>query len=107
MSIFYVVPSRPFLGKCFAGYLRTLFPGLEWSGSAWPELAETLHAPIRARADVYVVHQEEVPEGEDLRAALINGFGAEAGDEVVEVRAGSRVGEFITRRWRLDSAHQA
>ena len=40
MSTFYVLPPRPVLGERFAGYLKTLFPGLDWNQAAWTELAD-------------------------------------------------------------------
>ncbi len=102
MSVFYLLPPRSYLGQCFAGYLETMFPGLEWSSAAWPDLADTLTTTTRARGEVYVVYREELPDGETVERALVDGFGAETGDEIVEVRAGARPGEVCTRRWRLD-----
>ncbi|MBI3409474.1 MAG: hypothetical protein HY040_14120 [Planctomycetes bacterium] len=31
MSTFYVMPSRPLLGRLFGDFLSSLFPGLDWS----------------------------------------------------------------------------
>jgi hypothetical protein len=39
--------------------------------------------------------------------ALVNGFGAEVGDEVIEVRPGGRPGEIIARRWRVEQTEPA
>jgi hypothetical protein len=75
---------------------------LRWEQHDLSELAETLTAVAGAQAEVYVVHREEIPEGEELIEALRNGFGAETGDVVVEVRPGANAGEFQARRWRLD-----
>lgn len=107
MSTFYLLPARPFLGRCFAGYLQSVFPGLDWEDEDLSELAETLTAAAGMQADIYIVHQEEIPEGEGLLESLKNGFGAETGDVVVEVRPGERLGEFRARRYRLDSADDA
>jgi hypothetical protein len=101
MSTFYLLPPRPYLGECFAGYLRTLFPGLDWNSDSWPELADTLEATVGDRAGVYVVYPEELPEDEEVGRALADVFGAEDGDEVIEVRVGARPGELRARRWRL------
>lgn len=106
MSTFYLLPARPFLGRCFAGYLQSVFPGLRWEEEDLSELAETLTAVAGMQADIYVVHQEEIPEGEGLIESLRHGFGAETGDVVVEVRPDALTGEFLTRRYRLDDAEQ-
>ncbi len=104
MAMFYLLPPRPLLGERFADYLQTLFPGLSWSSARWPELADVLRALAVLHPDVYVVHREELPEGEPAAEALMNGFGAEAGDEVIEIRAGFKPSELIAHRWRLGDA---
>lgn len=101
MSTFYVLPPRPIIGERFAAYLATVFPGLRWESRHWPELGEVLGSVAADRADVYVLYREELSPGEDVGQALHDGFGAEAGDEVVEIRAGLTLGELTTRRWRL------
>ncbi len=104
MSTFYLLPPRPFLGRCFAGYLEPLFPELEWTGAACTELADALAAALVRRPDVYVVHREDLPDGEAPGRALADGFGAEPGDEVIEIRSGSRPGELRACRWVVDEA---
>jgi hypothetical protein len=101
MALFYLMPPRPFLGQCLASTLRALFPGLEWGAATWSELADMLAATTQLHDGVYVVFREELPDGEDVDRALADGFGAEPGDEVVEVRAGSRPGELRIFRRRL------
>jgi hypothetical protein len=98
MSRFYLLPSRPTVGEHFAGYLQASFPGLEWTRDAWAELAERVAAVAASQPDVFIVYREELPDGEDLATALTDGFGAEVGDEVVEVLAGK------PRRWRIGEA---
>lgn len=101
MSTFYLLPPRSFLGECVAGSLRPLFPGLDWSRTACTELADTLTEVLARQAGVYVVCREELPDGESPARALADGFGAEAGDEVVEVRPGGRPGEAQACRWKI------
>jgi hypothetical protein len=101
MSVFYVLPPRQYLGECFAGYLRTLFPGLEWDSDAWPQLADTLEMALGRRDGVFVIYPEELPDGEEMDRALAEGFGAEPGDAIIEVRAGARVGELTATHRQL------
>jgi hypothetical protein len=99
MSTFYLLPPRPLLGERFAGFLQTLLPGVDWDNRGRLGLAEAITEAVRDHTDVFVVHREDLPEGELPARALVDGFGAEAGDEVVEVRPGPRPGELTSRRW--------
>jgi hypothetical protein len=101
VSTFYLLPPRPVLGDSLVRFLQNIFPGLDWDVAARLRLAEVLGAALPAGADVYLVHREDLPAGEALARALADGFGAEAGDEVVEVRPTGRPGEMTTNRWRL------
>jgi hypothetical protein len=104
VSRFYLLPSRPVVGERFACYLKDIFPGLDWPSNAWAELAESLGTVAARRPDVFVVYREELPAGEDAATALTEAFGAEPGDEIVEVLTGSGGGELTTRRWRMGGA---
>jgi len=95
MSTFYLLPPRPFLAQRYTEFLKPLFPGLDWSRLSWVELAETVTGLAGAQPDVYVVFREDLPEGEEPGRALVEGFGATRGDEVVEVRASA------TQRWQI------
>lgn len=100
MSVFYLMPPRPFLGDRFADFLQPFFPGLAWDSTARTSLAELLGGTVE-RDDVFVIYRDDLPREDTAAQALVNGFGAEAGDEVVEVRPGGRPGEITTRRWRV------
>ena len=104
MSTFYLLPPRPYLGEHFAAYLEMHFPGLHWDSSLWANLADGLAAAATCHSGVHVIHREELPEGEDPIQALVDGFGAEPGDEVIEVRLVNRPGEPGVRRWQVGAA---
>jgi hypothetical protein len=101
VSTFYLLPPRPLLGERFAGFLQSLFPGLDWDCSMRLNLAEALGDAASSHPDVFVVYREDLPEGDPPARALAEGFGAEAGDEVIEVRAGGSPGEMTARRWKV------
>ena len=101
MSTFYVLPPRPLPARAFADFLRGLLPGLDLARLTWGELADTLGGLLRGQDDVYLLHREDLPEGADAAEALAHGFGAEAGDAVIEVGAAA---PGAVRRWRLGQA---
>jgi hypothetical protein len=47
-----------------------------------------------------------LPAEEKPVRALADGFGAEIGDEIVEVRTGPRPTEWTTRRWRIGRTNE-
>jgi hypothetical protein len=97
VSTFYVLPPRPLPARPCAVFLGALLPGRDWSCVTWGDLAAALAGVLAPQDDVYLLHREDLPEGEEPTEALANGFGAEAGDEVIEIPA-SGAG---ARRWRL------
>jgi hypothetical protein len=101
MSTFYLLPPRAAVGDRIADALSALLPGhgLDVAGRA--RLAELLLEALAELPDVYLVTRDDLPAGEPAERALIDGFGAAAGDEVVEVRPAARPGEFASRRWRI------
>jgi hypothetical protein len=97
VSTFYLLPPRRFLAEHLASYLDGVFPGLAWDNPS--ELVETLSAAASAHPDVYVVHREDLSHLGDVGPALIDGFGAEDGDQVIEVSVDS--GKPTARSWRV------
>ena len=103
MSTFYLLPARPHLGRVFGQYLESIFPGLHWDEKAWRDLAESLGAAAHRHAEVYVVYREDLPDDQAQTEALQTDFGAEPGDEIVEIVDVIPGKTPATRRWRLDS----
>ena len=101
MSTFYLLPPRPVLGERLAGFLQAILPGLDWDTATRTLLAESVAAAASARENVFVVYREDLPEGEPPARALADGYGAEAGDEVIEVRPSGGAGELTARRWKV------
>jgi hypothetical protein len=95
VATFHVLPPRPLFGSQCAKFLERWLPGLNWAEADRTALAEAMIVGPGVRADGFVIFREELPEGADLSQTLIDCFGAEAGDEVVEVTLDG------SRRWRL------
>ncbi len=102
MATFYVLPSRPQLGQRFAELLAGLFPGTAWPREDWQDLAEALGAAAMSQPDVYVVFAEDLPGEQSLELGLMERFGAEPGDDVVEIRPGRNLAEIAVERWRVN-----
>lgn len=101
MSLFYLLPPRAVIGDRLTDVLAGLLPGLGWDVAGRSRLAEIFLEALEARADVFFVSRDDLPVGEMPERALIDGYGATPGDEVIEVRAAARAGEFVSRRWRI------
>jgi hypothetical protein len=102
MSTFYVLPPRPLLDDHIARALAAFFPALPDADRIGRELADRLVDDVTRSDDVFVVHREELPDGEPLAGVLCEAFGAEAGDRVIEVRPGARPNE--ARVWLVGAA---
>jgi len=103
MSTFYLLPPRTVLGERLAGFLNGLLPGLDWTLAARADLTLALESALSDRRDVFIVYREDLPEGEHPAEALTSAYGAEVGDEVVEVRVAAALGELVARRWRISA----
>ena len=107
MATFYLLPSRPLVGQRMAEFLTTVFPGLPWARGDWCELAETLGLTAMTQPDVYVVYREDLADGVPVEETLGLDFGAEPGDEVVEVMLGGRLSPLAVKRWRFGDEGRA
>jgi hypothetical protein len=102
MATFYLLPPRPYLDDAFRRFRDAWLPGLSKAvGPAFPELLEAALSPA---GDAFVVFRDDLPEGVPLESALRHGFGADDGDAILEVRAGTLAGEVRVRQWRLGAA---
>lgn len=99
MATFYLLPARALIGDHVADALSAVVPGVDWTTSARRRLGELLVETLEQRNEVFLVFRDDLPAGEGAESALVDGYGAEIGDEVVEVRPG-----FPSRRWRVGFA---
>jgi hypothetical protein len=83
MATFYLLPPRANLDQSLADLLGRLLPGLPVPEAAWDDLVGRLSATWPD--DVFLIPQDDLPDGESPNDALVTDFGAEPGDRVVEV----------------------
>jgi len=90
MADFLLLPPRPAVGEEIARLIRPYLPGVRVTAADCVRFLDGLVSAHGGRA--FLVHREELPDEEDVATALRDGFGAEAGDRVVQVLTG-RAGE--------------
>jgi len=100
LATFYLLPPRPVVGDHLLDGVERLMPGLDLSVAARRRLTESLLDALELRADIFLVFREDLPAGVPAEEALRDGYGADIGDDIVELRlaAGERV---VSRSWRL------
>jgi hypothetical protein len=98
MSTFYLLPPRRVVAQYLAVALGIPPELAEDNASLWNEAAETLSRAVEA-AGAFVVYRDDLPPGEDPVCALAHGFGAEVGDEIIEIHPA----DASIRRWPLRS----
>ena len=106
MATFYVLPPRPLLAESLGRFLSEWLPGLHDSAVPGGDLIELLREHLDRRGDVFVVFREDLPDGTAADDALRDAFGAEAGDEVIELRLAA-AGRVQSRSWRLGAVSAA
>ena len=102
MATFYVMPPRHLVGQRYGDLLTSLFPGTRFSPWDWPELAESLAGTIQGPA-AYVVYREELDDDLSVRDSLLRDFGAALDDDVIEVRFGPGLAQFLHDHWANES----
>src|SRR4051812_23820308 len=107
MATFYVLPARSQTGRHFNDYLASVFPGLGWLQSDWPDLAEALAQAAEAQSGVYVVFTEDLDEESGVEQSLVRDFGAQSGDEIILVHPERNLAFVQAERRRLGGTARA
>jgi hypothetical protein len=80
-----------------AHWVARAFPGLDLGTEARRALLDVVAELVESQG-AFLAFRDELPVGEPLEQALMDGLGAEPGDEVIEVRPPALNGE-APRRW--------
>lgn len=101
MATFYVLPPRECLELAVAEFVARLLPGVP-ATAAIDHLGSLLRQEAEP-VDAYFVHREDLT-GAAVDQELTDGFGAEAGDRVVEFGLASTGRTAAVRSWVVASA---
>jgi hypothetical protein len=85
MATFYLLPPRSCLDQAIGDVLAGLLPGLPIPAETWETVANEIASAAGWPDDVFLIPRDDLPEGEPVCEALAAAFGAEEGDQVVEV----------------------
>ena len=96
MSTFYVLPPGTLLAHYLAEEVLTLLPGLDLDVASRERLWLAVSESLGSR-DIFLVHREDLPVGQPVEQALVDGCGASAADEIVEIRLVGRTGALSLR----------
>jgi hypothetical protein len=102
MARFFVLPPRAVVADCMSRSLRLSLPGLPIPVHTVADLLDVLQSAYDEEMEVFVLFREDLPDGTDLDLALADGFGAEFGDEITELRLTTQ-GQLAERSWRLET----
>jgi hypothetical protein len=86
MADFLLLPPRPAIGEEIARLIRPYLPGVRVTAADCLRFLDGLAATSGGKA--FLIHREELPDEEDVSAALRDGFGAEPGDRVIHIMTG-------------------
>ncbi len=101
MSTFVVLPPRECLEQAAAEFVCRLMPGIAAPATLWETLLDHVAS---ASVDTYFVHREDLPREGHLADDLAAGYGAESGDEVIEVGLSLGAAPARLRRWVVTPA---
>jgi hypothetical protein len=101
---FFLLPPRPLVGDHLMQLVGSWLPGLDWRADTGAILADLIGATAEEQGRACVLFREDLPDDLSVESALRDGFGAEPGDRVVEVRFTLRMGEANVRTWAIGEA---
>lgn len=97
MATFLVLPPRELLEHAFAAFFRRTLPGVSVPDGVMEHVLSQL-------PNTFAVHREDLPDGRPLEDALVDVFGAEFGDRVVEIGPPRSLEAATVREWVVSAA---
>jgi hypothetical protein len=85
MATFVVIPPRECLENALAEFVGRVLPGVKMSPAVSEAFLASLEFEANRNDDTYFVHREDLPGQRDTVGDLIDLYGAEAGDHIVEI----------------------
>lgn len=103
MARFLILPAREIIEHSVAEFIGKLLPGHAVPSGLWERIVRdvTENQAGDGGESPFILHREELMEEGDLIDSLVQGFGAEPGDEVTEIEAIRANREGRSKTWRI------
>lgn len=104
MATFLVLPPRELLEHSVNDFLSKLLPGFAPPPGYWEQIIREITSvnDRESTNPLFVVHREDLME-DGVSASLVNGFGAENGDYVIETDLPRASGPGRSRTWNIQT----
>jgi hypothetical protein len=99
VSTFYLLPPRESLEGLANEFASRLLPGLPVAEQFWERLLNEL---VDGR-EIFILHREDLAGEGDLASELTEEFGAEPGDQIIEVGSISLQRPSSVRVWQIQA----
>jgi hypothetical protein len=108
MATFLVLPPRELIEHAVAEFAGRLLPGFPVPAGLWERFVDDLVSANETDADghVFVLHREDLSDG-SVNDSLVEGFGAEPGDCVVEIDSPRPNQPGKSRRWAVGGVRRS
>ena len=104
MATFYVLPPRECLEQALTQFCGRVLPGTPVPGDLCEQFLMHWANGLSELGESLCLHREDLPGSGDVQTDLVEAFGAEAGDRVVEIAWAGGNGVAPVRTWAIDFA---
>jgi hypothetical protein len=102
MARFLILPAREIIEHSVAEFIGRLLPGHSVPAGMWERIVrDVTENQASSGNEPIVLHREDLLEEGDLIDSLVQGFGAEPGDEVTEIEAIRANREGRSKTWHI------
>ena len=96
MARFLILPAREIIEHSVAEFIGRLLPGHAVPAGLWERIVRDV-----TENQAFVLHREELMEEGDVIDSLVQGFGAEPGDDVTEIEPIRANREGRSKTWQI------
>jgi hypothetical protein len=104
MATFYVLPPRECLEQALSQFCGQVLPGMPVPVDLCEQFLTHWANGLSEMSESLCLHREDLPATGDMQTDLVEAFGAEVGDQVVEIAWSGGSAPAPVRTWTIDLA---